>query len=138
MDSLSLKTAGFVSRLSVIGALHCRPALGADDLLTRTALSRVCGVVEGERYLVRVPVGGKAHPRIRGAFIELVPSALCEARQLIGRQHREASGTIGRNARPEPACAAVGVTILLEHADEVRTVGVVGAGRVDVQPRLDL
>ena len=41
IDSLSLKTVGLVSRLSVIGALHVVPPCAFVERLTSTALSRL-------------------------------------------------------------------------------------------------
>ena len=100
---------------------------------------QVGGVVERQRYLVGVAVGAETHPRIGGALIAPVAyDALCKLRQLVARQYREARATVGRDARSETAGAAVGITILLVHADEVGAIAVVGAGRVDIEPRLDL
>ena len=59
MDSLSLKTAGFVSRFKVIGALHCPPAPPAGDLLTRIALSRLAVLLKDSDIWWASPLGPK-------------------------------------------------------------------------------
>jgi hypothetical protein len=107
-------------------------------LADQNRVVQVGGVVERQRYLVGVAVGGEAHPRIGRTLIELVADALRKVRQLVGGQYREARTTVRRDARSETPRAAVRITILLVDADEVGTIDVAGAGRVDVQPRLDL
>jgi hypothetical protein len=86
---------------------------------------------------VGVAIWAEAHPRIGCALIELVADTLCKLWQLVGGQYLEARTTVGRDACSETACPAVGITILLVDADEVGTIAVVGAGRVDIEPRLD-
>ena len=112
--------------------------VGGGGLAHQNRIVEILGVVEGKRNLVRVSVGAKADPRIRCTLIERIAGALREIRQLGLRKDIEARRAVGRDACSEPAGAAGLVSILLIDADEVRAIGVLGAGRVDVQPWLNL
>src|SRR5215211_5074080 len=98
----------------------------------------VFGVVERQRYLIGVAVGGEADPRIRASLVEIIADALGEVGQITDGDYREVCGTIRRDGRSQTARAAVRITILLVNAEEIRAISVFGAGRIDVEPGLNL
>ena len=104
MDSLSLKTAGFVSRFKVIGALHTLAAAACGDRLTSTALSRLAVSLNDSDIWWASPVGAEAHPRVGRALVERVAAHCVNFGSWPPELAVRETGAyaVGRDARTKP------------------------------------